>query len=240
MPGREPRLVEQRGVGTDVDPGEQRVAGVARRTPIVHSSVIGGWYCSRSSRLRSKPPAASSTPRSANSRTRSPSLTASTPTTAPSLDDQPLECGVRADVAVAGFDERQQRPPDQGLPADHRLRGLDAPPLGPQRAPHERFEIAELGSVEFGREDRAALAQRAGGVGEVVGHAAPHELPESRILPRARRSSAGRLAGRPRAATPARRRRRSRRGRGGRPPEPPSMPARTSAALPGSQSPAPE
>lgn len=33
--------------------------------PIVHSSVRGGWCCWRSSRLRSYPPAASSTPRSA-------------------------------------------------------------------------------------------------------------------------------------------------------------------------------
>ena len=97
------------------------------------------------------------------------------------LDDQPLECGVRADLAVAGVRERQQGTPDQCLPADHGLGCLDTPPFGPQRAPHERFEIAEFGAVDVRREDRAALAQRAGSVGEVVGNAAPLELADRRI-----------------------------------------------------------
>ena len=148
-------------------------------TPIVHSSVIGGWYCWRSSRLRSKPPAASSTPRSAKSWTAlavADRLDADHPAV---LDDQPLERGVRADLAVAGVHERQQRPADQRLAADHRLGRFDAPSFGPQRRAHERFELAELGALDRRREDRAALAQRAGGVGEVVGHAAPVELAES-------------------------------------------------------------
>ncbi len=84
-----------------------RASPVLPGLPMVHSSVMGEWYLARSSRLRSKPPAASSTPRVARNVTRSPLLMASTPDDVAVFDDELVEPGIDTNLSVAGLHERE-------------------------------------------------------------------------------------------------------------------------------------
>ncbi len=177
----EPRLVEQGGVGADVDAGEQRVAGVAGdagRPLVGHRRLVLLAELAVALRTRRRRAARRARRTAEPFRRRS---TASTPTTRPSSTIRLVSAVfVRTSPLPVSMKARRPRP-IRAWPPTIVSGGLDAPPFGPQRSPHEWFEVAELGTVDVRGEDRAALAECAGRVGEVVGNAAPLELADRRI-----------------------------------------------------------
>ncbi len=98
------------------------------------------------------------------------------------IGDQSLQRRIGAHHAMPGADERSQRPSDQCLTADHVFALVDTPPIGPQRAAHQRLQLTNLGAGDVRWKDRAPAAHGPRGLGEIVGHAAIDEVLEPRIL----------------------------------------------------------
>ena len=177
----EPRLVEQRGVGTDVDPGEERVAGVGRhaRRPFVgHRWLVplaefavalepaGGEQHAAvgedpdpfavAHRFDADDPAPSSTMRRSNA-----VFVRTSPLPVLTNASRPRPMSAWPPTIVSGAST-----PQRSVHSGGRTSGSRSP--------------SSVRSIVGGKIVRP-LRERAGGVGEVVGHAAPLELADRRV-----------------------------------------------------------